>query len=422
MKTKAVRLYGEKDLRLDEFELPKIKEDEILVKIISDSVCMSTYKLAQQGDRHTRVPGSLKDNPVVVGHEMSGIIIEVGKKWENKYKKGEKFTVQPDMNIGGEVRTAGYYYPMYGGDSTYSILPNEVMENDYLILFEGDSFFEASLAEPTACIVSGYQMMYHTTKDSHEHIMGVRRGGNQIVFGACGPMGLECLDYGLQLEDGPDLIVAVDVTEERLRRAEKVLGPRAEKKGKKIVFFNANNSEDIVEDLLSITDGHGYDDAFVYAPVRILIEQANKVLAKDGCLNFFAGPVDKELSATINFYNVHYAGAHIVGSSGSTLDDMIHALKMMEKNRIMPAVMVTHIGGLESAIDTTLNLPNIPGGKKLVYPHVDLPLTAIEDFKELAKENELFAKLAEVCENHSGCWNANAEKILLDYYNVDTAI
>lgn len=422
MKTKAIRLYGEKDLRLDEFELPEIKEDEILVKIISDSVCMSTYKLAQQGNRHTRVPGNLENNPVVVGHEMSGIIVEVGKKWKNKYKKGAKFTVQPDMNINGEIRTAGYYYPMYGGDSTYSILPNEVMEHDYLIMFDGDSFFEASLAEPTACIVSGYNMMYHTTKTVHNHFMGVKKGGNQIVFGACGPMGLECLDYGLQLEDGPELIVAVDVTEDRLQRAEKVLGPRAEAYGKKLVFFNPNCSENILDDLMKITDGHGYDDVFVYAPVSSLIEQADKVLAKDGCLNFFAGPVDKELSAKINFYNVHYAGSHIVGSSGSTLDDMLHALKMMENKRIMPAVMVTHIGGLESAIETTLNLPKIPGGKKLVYPHVNLPMTAISDFKKLGKENELFAKLAEVCENHSGCWNAEAEKILLDYYKVDTSI
>ena len=44
MKTKAVRMYGTRDLRLEEFELPQIKDDEILVKIMSDSICMSTYK------------------------------------------------------------------------------------------------------------------------------------------------------------------------------------------------------------------------------------------------------------------------------------------------------------------------------------------------------------------------------------------
>ena len=49
MKTKAVRIYGKSDLRLEEFELPPMKDDEILVKVISDSICMSSYKAAKQG-------------------------------------------------------------------------------------------------------------------------------------------------------------------------------------------------------------------------------------------------------------------------------------------------------------------------------------------------------------------------------------
>lgn len=56
MKTKAVRIYGENDLRLEEFELPEMQEDEILLKVVSDSICMSTYKAAIQGAKHKRVP------------------------------------------------------------------------------------------------------------------------------------------------------------------------------------------------------------------------------------------------------------------------------------------------------------------------------------------------------------------------------
>ena len=419
MQTRAVRLYGERDLRLDTYDLPPIKDDEILVKIITDSVCMSTYKLAQQGDRHTRTPSEpLAQHPIVIGHEMSGVIIEVGEKWKDKYAVGTKFTVEPDMDIiNGEVRTAGYFYPYYGGDSTYSILPPEVMENDFLIPFAGDSFFAASLCEPSACILTGYNMMYHTTKQSHEHIMGVKKGGYAIVFGACGPMGLECLDQGLQNEDGSSMIVAVDVSEDRLARAEQVLRPRAGEK--QLIFFNSTKSEDVVGDLLALTGGHGFDDAFVYAPVSALVEQADRLLAIDGCLNFFAGPVDKTLSASINFYNVHYRNTHMIGSSGSALSDMLQALRLMEENKIMPAVMVTHIGGLESAIDATLNLPSIPGGKKLIYTQLDIPLTAIADFREKGKEDPIFTELADSCDAHDGCWNAEAERLLLAHYNVD---
>ena len=56
MKTRAVRLYGEMDLRMEEFELPEMKEDEILARVISDSLCASTYKAAKQGSAHKRVP------------------------------------------------------------------------------------------------------------------------------------------------------------------------------------------------------------------------------------------------------------------------------------------------------------------------------------------------------------------------------
>ena len=99
MKTKAVRLYGVNDLRLDEFELPELKEDEILAKIVSDSICMSTHKAAMQGKNHKRVPENVAENPIIIGHEFCGVIKKVGSKWAGKYKEGDKFTVQPAINM-----------------------------------------------------------------------------------------------------------------------------------------------------------------------------------------------------------------------------------------------------------------------------------------------------------------------------------
>jgi threonine dehydrogenase-like Zn-dependent dehydrogenase len=86
MKTKAVRLHGVEDLRLEEFELPEIKDTEILAKVVSDSICMSSFKAAEQGGAHKRVPDDVENNPVIIGHEFCGEIIEVGSKWADKYK------------------------------------------------------------------------------------------------------------------------------------------------------------------------------------------------------------------------------------------------------------------------------------------------------------------------------------------------
>ena len=173
------------------------------------------------------------------------------------------------------------------------------------------------------------------------------------------------------------------------------------------------SGEDPVSRLMELTGGTGYDDVFVYAPVAPVVEQGDRILAQDGCLNFFAGPTNTAFSANFNFYNVHYAAHHIVGTSGGNTDDMIESLKMIAEGKLNPAGMITHVGGLNAVVETTMNLPKIPGGKKLIYTHIDMPLTAISDFAEKGKDDPMFAKLAEICDRHNGLWSGEAEKYLL---------
>ena len=73
MKTKAVRLYGVNDLRLEEFELPEITDSEILAHVISDSICMSTYKAASQGTAHKRVPDDIADSDTIFMSPISPV-------------------------------------------------------------------------------------------------------------------------------------------------------------------------------------------------------------------------------------------------------------------------------------------------------------------------------------------------------------
>lgn len=419
MKAKAVRMYGKDDLRLEEFELPQIKEDEILVKIMSDSICMSTYKLIKQGKKHKRAPQNMDTNPVIIGHECAGIIVQVGKKWEDKYKAGDRFALQPALNYKGKLDSPGYSYEYCGGAATYCIMPHEVMELGCLLPYNGESFFEASLGEPMSCIIGGYHANYHTNKQNYDHAMGTRKGGNILILGGCGPMGLGAVSYGLHTENKPKRIVVTDISDERIGNARKKISPdEAAEKGVELIYVNTALLKDPYNTLKELTDNHGYDDVFVYVPDKSAAEFGDSLLAFDGCMNFFAGPSDRDFSSGINMYNVHYISTHIIGTTGGNNDDLLEAIDLAAKGDIKPAVMVTHIGGIDSIAEATLNLPSIPGGKKLTYTQFEMPLTAIEDFEELGNNDELYKKLAQSVKRHNGLWNGEAEKILFEYHGV----
>lgn len=414
MKTKAVRLYGANDLRLEEFELPEMKDDEILAKVISDSVCMSTHKAALQGAAHKRVPNDIDVNPTIMGHEFCGEILAVGKKWQDKYKAGDKFTVQPALGYKGGLEAPGYSYRFIGGNSQYIVIPNEVMECNCLLRYENDAYFYGSLAEPVSCIVAGYHTNYHTNNTTHLHTMGIVEGGNTILMAAAGPMGLGAIDYAIHCDRKPSLLVVTDIDTARLERAASIITvEEAERCGVKLVYVNTNEVDDAREYLMALTDGKGYDDAFVYAPVKPVIELADSVLGFDGCLNFFAGPTRQDFSAMFNFYNVHYNFTHICGNSGGNTDDMIESIEMMNDGRLNPTAMITHVGGLDAVIDTVLNLDKIPGGKKLIYNFISMPLVALSDLAELGKDNPLYRELAKIVAKNNGMWCAEAEKYLL---------
>lgn len=416
MRTKAVRLYGVNDLRLEEFELPEIKEDEILAHIISDSICMSTHKAADQGAAHKRVPADVAENPVIVGHEFCGEIVKVGAKWQEKYKEGDRFVIQPALNYKGSLASPGYSYKYIGGDATYIVIPHEVMELDCLLPYSGDAFFYGSLSEPVSCIVGGFHANYHTKAGSYVHEMGIKEGGKAAILAGVGPMGLGAIDYAIHCDRKPSLLVVTDIDSARLERAAKLLTvEEAAKNGVCLVYLNTAECEDPVNALRELSGGDGYDDVFVFAPVKPVVEQGDAILGRDGCLNFFAGPTNSAFSANFNFYNVHYASTHVVGTSGGNVDDMKESIAMMSDGRINPAVMITHVGGLDSVIDTTINLHKIPGGKKLVYTNIKMPMTAIDDFERFGKTDKNFAALAEIVARHNGLWCAEAEKYLLSH-------
>lgn len=417
MKTTAVRLYGKEDLRLETFELPEPKDTEILGTVVSDSICMSSYKAAMQGPDHKRVPDNVAEKPVMIGHEFSITLLKVGKAWQKKYQEGQRYVIQPALNYKGSLDAPGYSYQYIGGDATHVLIPNEVMEMDCLLPYNGEASYFGSLSEPMSCIVGAFRASYHVPTGTYDHIMGIRKGGTMAILAGAGPMGLGAVDLALHGDDRPRLLVVTDIDDARLARAQELFPVAdAARDGIELHFVNTATADDPVGALLKIAAGagtEGYDDVFVMAPVKPVVEQADALLARDGCMNFFAGPTDPRFSVNLNFYDLHYASHHYVGTSGGNTEDMRISLDLMEQGRINPSIMITHVGGLNSVVETTLTLPKIPGGKKLIYTNVEMPLTAIDDMAELGKRDSFMAELAAIVARHKGLWNGEAEKYLL---------
>ena len=220
MKTHAVRLYGKNDLRLENFELPPLGDDEILAKVVTDSLCASSYKALSLGASHKRVPNDVDKNPIILGHEFCGEIIEVGKKWQGDFETGSMFTVQPSLNYKGTLDAPGYSFKFIGGDATYVIIPNVVMEQGCLLPFDGEAFFLGSLSEPYSCVIGACNAMYHIPQGTYTHIMGLQKNSAVALLAGTGPMGLCAIEYLLQGPIRPSVLVVASKNAEKLTKAE----------------------------------------------------------------------------------------------------------------------------------------------------------------------------------------------------------
>ena len=418
MKVSAARLYGKNDVRLETFDFPAIKDNEILLEVQADSLCMSTWKAIQAGADHKRVPDDVDTNPIIIGHEFSGVIRQVGREWQNDYTEGQMVTIQPALNYKGSMDSPGYSYKYCGGDATYVILPPEVMILGALLPVKTDAFFKSALSEPYSCVIGAVHSLFRTSRQEHVHALGPLADGNMAILGGCGPMGLAALDYALAMDNHPGYIVVSDQDEARIERAKKIFEPVAAERGIRLSIVNTAGKDDY-QLLYDLTEGKKFDDIMVMVPVPAVIELADRLLAFNGCMNFFAGPINTDLTARVNFYDVHYFEKHIVGTTGGHNDDQKEALLLMEQQLIHPESLITHVGGLDAAGPASCNLPGIGGGKKLIYTHKRFPLVPLDELSARAAEPSeyagLYAGLADIVSRHNGLWNVEAERYVLKH-------
>jgi threonine dehydrogenase-like Zn-dependent dehydrogenase len=237
----------------------------------------------------------------------------------------------------------------------------------------------------------------------------LRAGGTTVFVGAGGPMGQMHVQRALELPNGPKLVIATEVSDERLQTLQDMFTPLAVKNGRRLLFFNPTNSPQSFHDfVMQATDGQGADDVVVSVPIAALMEESDTVMKPDGMLVLFAG-VPNGTMGRVNLSNVYLANAQYTGTSGLTIDDQALVMQRRMEGTLSPGRSVAAIGGLDTAPQAIQAvMEGRYPGKVVVFPQIrSLPLMGLKELKE--RLPEVAARLGDDL-----MWTNEAEQVLVE--------
>jgi len=399
---------GYENFSIEEVEVKLPGPDQLLARVDATTLCVSMNKPITQGPDNSYFngwdPGA---NPVILGDEGSVTVVMVGKNLKNKYKIGQRYTIQPPIrcspincrdnyrNSGRGVDRLAVGYTLGGFYAHYILILEEVIENDALVPLPDDEmpYFAVSLAEPVSTIVRAHQLHIRPYQESpsapRKLEVGLKKGGTTVIVGQ-GPMGRFHDEFALKA--GVKNLIMVEVDENRLYWGKRNLDQRARQKGVSTYYFNPKEV-DLASKVKEITEGRMADDVIVPVGNAGVQQDAIKLSGRGGRVNLFGGTRGSTIEIDPGFF--HYQEGEIVGSSGAEVYDMKLALEAIARGDIDPGIHTALIGRfsdmpelVERAVKGEFD------GKVVVYPHLDLE-DAIETGGRWdgAKEKVLFEKL-----------------------------
>jgi threonine dehydrogenase-like Zn-dependent dehydrogenase len=150
--------------------------DELVVRHDAVGLCFSDIKIINLGQDHPRIHHDMQNKPVVLGHEVAMTVVAVGQNLRQRYKPGDRLTIEADIYVDGV--SLAYGYTFQGGLSQYAVIDRLVLNNDHgdaLLPVEPSSgYAESALTEPWACVIAAYRLEYRTA---------IRAGGTLWIIG-----------------------------------------------------------------------------------------------------------------------------------------------------------------------------------------------------------------------------------------------
>lgn len=327
---KAAYYYEPKVLKVEDVNIPRITDDEILVKMRASAVCGTDLRIFNYG--HFKIqPGERR----VLGHEIAGDIAEVGKNVKG-FTPGMRVAMPPNIGCGiCPMCIQGYNQlcPDYdafgisldGGFEEYIRIPQSAIARGNIIgIPDNMSYIEAALTEPFSCTYNAFQAI------------DTRPGDVVLIIGA-GPIG--ACHVMLNKLAGAKVIVA-DISPERLIEIQKF--------GADVVINSAQ--ENIAARMAEETRGCGPDVVVTACSIPSVQGLALELAGRRGRVCFFGGMPKGKEEVTLNTNHIHYKELKVVATTGSSITDYYKSLQIVASGM----TKLADIGTASFTIDQTL--------------------------------------------------------------------
>ncbi|MHA1784054.1 MAG: zinc-binding dehydrogenase [Candidatus Helarchaeota archaeon] len=347
MKMKAAMFHGPKDVKLEDTDVPKISDDEILVKIKAATTCGTDRKLFL---RDTKKYPAYFNPPTIFGHEVAGEIESIGKNVKG-YEIGERVYVHDSApclkcfycKIGRHSLCENITWN-WGTWTEYLRVPKEIINCGNIVKIPKElDFAEAALTEPLSCVLYGVERS------------NIKLGDDVIIMGA-GPIGLFWTNL---VKNKGARIIQLDLDDKRLELAEK-LGAN--------ITINPKNEEDIIKKVKEHTkEGRGADVAIEAIGSPKTWELTIKMARKGALVNLFGGPPTNS-TITINTSLIHYNEVNIMGVFHTTPRYVQSSIDLLASGKIDTDLFISEKLNLDDLDKILDNLVNQKGIKTAIIP------------------------------------------------------